>query len=387
MANAIRRIMLTEIPSIGINRKTVHFTHNTSMLNDDFLSHRLSMIPINPTVFDHSKLDAYEVRLNIKNDKDAMINILASHFEIVDRSTNQTIPLADTIPFPDILFAELKPTQDMGFVAKFKKGTPKTEGSTIAPVSVVAYHFKEDPDRLQKAIDNNASTIKTDEDKERFIMKHSERHFAVTKHGNPAAYSFIMESIGSLPAKEIMAIGFTVLIEKLNKFIENLNNAASLGEDASEKVISIQKAIFNIVAYDFFIKDENETLGNLIASFVYNNDEKLGENNIVNYIGYLIPHPLDNILVIRIGLKDSDSNANGAISATTTNTIEANKQLLITTANYVIKLLTKMKEQWIAAASASASTSKKVKMHDSTDTTTATASSAGKKTKIIKIKK
>ena len=51
IANAFRRILLAEVPTMAI--ETVYMYNNTSVVQDEVLSHRLGLIPINadPTRF------------------------------------------------------------------------------------------------------------------------------------------------------------------------------------------------------------------------------------------------------------------------------------------------------------------------------------------------
>ena len=47
LANAIRRTIISDIQVYAIDDKTVVFHENNSVLNNEFLKHRLSLIPIN----------------------------------------------------------------------------------------------------------------------------------------------------------------------------------------------------------------------------------------------------------------------------------------------------------------------------------------------------
>ena len=103
-----------------------------------------------------------------------------------------------------------------------------------------------------------------------------ERNYDLNTKNEPNTYNFSYENIGFFDSKELIKLGFDTLIEKLNEFKTKFDDYE-----------------FKNDFYFFMIKDENDTLGNLVTSY-------LMDNSNIEYSGYNIEHPLKNEIIIKI---------------------------------------------------------------------------------------
>jgi DNA-directed RNA polymerase subunit L len=78
----------------------------------------------------------------------------------------------------------------------------------------------------------------------------------------------------------------------------NINNS---------EIVKIQQFQDITETYEFIIDNEDDTLGNIVQSYVHNNyvrNKKNVNNMTCKFIGYICPHPLKSTMIIRITLAD-----------------------------------------------------------------------------------
>jgi DNA-directed RNA polymerase subunit L len=71
------------------------------------------------------------------------------------------------------------------------------------------------------------------------------------------------------------------------------------------EIVKLQQFQDIAETYEFIIDNEDDTLGNIIQSYVHNNyvRNKRNVNNMAcKFIGYICPHPLKSTMIIRITL-------------------------------------------------------------------------------------
>jgi len=309
MANAIRRVAMAEIPIIAADRNNINIITNTSILHSDFLKDRIKLIPIKNSTTVKNNYENYLIKLNVINESLDMKDVFVDEFEIFLNESK--INNKELFSSTNILFAKLKPNNQIIFEFKLTKNISKKGGPQFNPTACSVYTFAKDEDKIKKEF----KKCLTDDEKREFNTLKADRFYKKNKNDEPQAYNFMIESVGYLDSKEIIKESFNVLEKKLNflKSELNANESSKIKEKISDNLMD---------AKDFIIIDEDDTLGNLIAYYLYKNKKQ------VEYAGYLIPHPLDNKLIIRLKTKGDEKK-------------EFNKEI-----DNIVGIINDLKKEW-----------------------------------------
>jgi DNA-directed RNA polymerase subunit L len=316
-ANGIRRIIMSEIESIMIERDTVNL-NNTSMLNNDILSHRLILIPFYNKYLLENDVDKLELSLSVINTNEHMIDVFASDMIIKNTETNTVLDINKTMVYPEILYARLKPSQILNLTASFHRGTTKSVGAQFTVSSCTTYQFKKDINAIHRELRSRSITSK--EDIQRFQLSEGDRYFLKDSNDNPLVYEFTIEPIGSIPSINIMIDAFDVISGHLNIIKEAITN-----QDTN--IIQIYKSDGSLDQYVFKLFNYDDTMGNMISEYLYN-------NNKTNYASYNIPHPLDIVMIIKMSL-------------TTKNTHDENIKVFIEVLDQLLLITNSCKSEFI----------------------------------------
>jgi len=153
-ANALRRIILSEIPTMAID--VVEIQENTSVIFDELLAHRLGLIPLMSQHADKFKYSsecdchgmrcnncAVEFRLNVKCTQQETLEVTSNDLILshtlgqVDNSV-KPFTFEETSGKRPILIAKLRPGQEIDLIAVAKKGVGK-EHAKWSPACAVTY--------------------------------------------------------------------------------------------------------------------------------------------------------------------------------------------------------------------------------------------------------
>ena len=323
--NALRRIILSEIPSIAFrtepyDKSMVKIINNTSNLHNEFIVHRIGMIPIHIKDVETFDIINYKFVLNVKNTTHTTIDVTTKDINVLKLNNGEFIPVGkdirDSFFPPDpltkdhILIMRLKPDntgKNEGEHLHFEATASKSNGNENARWSVVSqasFQYKIDPKKAEVALQeylqkhqnkkgSNLSDNEIETLKNRFRLTFADRYYHTNERLEPDEFIMTIESIGVMNPKDIFKQSIHILSDKLKQFINKIEN--------EHPSIEIVKSDSLQEAYDVNIKDEDHTLGYLLQSYITNLYDD------INYVGYVQPHPLENKIVLRLSLDTIDN--------------------------------------------------------------------------------
>ena len=301
IANALRRTILTDIPYIGFRGEesstdagetgapSIEIHHNNGPLHNEIIAHRIGMIPIH---FTEAEIAAgpegwrFELDVSTTTKK---CNVTTHDFkvfhgdvELPSTETHRLFP-ANGVTGDPILISRLRENERLALTAVPILSSAR-EHAGFSPVSLCTYQFIIDPETAAHA-DN---------------MLDKERAYYRNKRGDPTRIRFAMESEGNLTPKIIVDKAFQVILEKVER-----TQAALAGEDNN---YITARTTPNGLGYEFVFMNEDDTLGNLFQSLIFNETIRKTQQSspVVTYVGYGCPHPLDPSMVVRLVIDDEE---------------------------------------------------------------------------------
>jgi len=328
IANALRRTILTDIPTIVIETDTYeknqcNIITNTGRLHNEILKQRLSCIPIHSTILrdseEHKALpDNYQLVVDVKNDTDNIIYVTTEQFKLRDKKTGTILTKEEQDKlFPGLFpknvqtqsyidFARLRPGigsditgEQISLVADFSVNVAK-ESSMFNVVSKCAYGNTPDKDKSVTVWDKLEAKMRgdgeTDNDikfqKENYRILDAQRHFVDN------SFDFIIQSIGVYDNKDIIRKACAVL---QNKFID----IVQLIDGNGVSILTSETTIDH--CYDIIIENDDYTVGKIIEFMLYSKFYEKQET--LNYCGFKKFHPHDTKATVRVAFKEKQDKS------------------------------------------------------------------------------
>lgn len=354
--NALRRVVLSEIDNVAFEYKPyntgekqkIKILENTCPLHNEIIQQRLSMLPLNfkPNEILEFDENNYKFVLTKKNTTNSLMNVTTEDIEIFDSNNKKYDDKFTRRIFPKnkysgdyILITKLKPnlinTND-GDSINIEMTATKDKAqnySGFGYVSQCVYHNIVDEKKAEKELKKRIEVFKKDnnptkEELDSFITDFNNldkaRYFHKNQFDEPNYFEFSIESECYTSPEYLFYKGITILDTKLQNLITNI----------TDDTFTFEKVKNSDNMYDLTIENEKHTLGNLIQALFYNIFIRNDEKKVINYVGYRCPHPLNNIMIIKINFTNEETNENI-------------KKIFIDGLEEIQKQLNKLKKEWL----------------------------------------
>ncbi|KAJ3045941.1 45 kDa subunit of RNA polymerase II [Rhizophlyctis rosea] len=229
VANALRRVMIAEVPTIAID--LVQVDENSSVLSDEFIAHRMGLIPLtSDPAIDNQFNYAYECNCDLECDKctvilDLDVKCTEDRTRPVTtrdlRSNNRSIqPVHNTRDPHDqgVLIVKLRKGQHLKLKCTAKKGIAKNHAKW-SPVTGIAFEY--DPhNRLRHTV----YWVEKDEKAEWPRSQYADLEPEVGEgelfdyEAVPERFYFKVETSGSLPPARVVVHALEILEKKIEEF-------------------------------------------------------------------------------------------------------------------------------------------------------------------------
>jgi DNA-directed RNA polymerase subunit L len=318
IVNGLRRCILADVSHVAPNFNPYHpddndiqILKNTTSLHNEFMGHRISLIPImldKQAVLQYTPED-YTFELNVINKTNDAIWVTTKDIIVHDRNGRKLSDEDRDAMFPKnsithdwIIITKLKPNlkdpqNGQHFHAQWRArlGTARQHArwSCVSMCSFVNYI----DDALAKTTyEQMLADIKQEKGRElyeqemrvfqnQFDCIHKKRCFCMNERGEASEFIFNIETECKLKPIDVFELGFVQLKQKLNKVMN--------GDFEHLKSNDIDM---------IHVEDEDHTLGYLFQSYVYNMYACKSEK--CEYVGYYMPHPLENRIVVKMKLQN-----------------------------------------------------------------------------------
>ncbi|KAI4177455.1 MAG: hypothetical protein LQ343_000436 [Gyalolechia ehrenbergii] len=236
-ANSLRRTLLAEVPTMAIDLVEVQV--NTSSLADEFIAHRLGLIPLNSKNVDdvaytrdcdyceqYCEHCSVTLDLHARCTGDEIMKVYARDLVVAEPRPNEWVgtPVITDAQGLGSVICKLRQNQEIRMKCIAKKGIAK-EHAKWAPTSAVGFEY--DPHNKLKHVDYwyeedpekewpksaNAAWEEAPQDVEAF-------DFAA----QPSKYYFDVESVGNLEPDAVVLQGIKVLQQKLAAVIQEFSS-------------------------------------------------------------------------------------------------------------------------------------------------------------------
>ena len=328
LANALRRTILSDIPTVVIETDTYeknqcNIITNTGRLHNEILKQRLSCIPIHSTVLrdteDEKALPGnYQLVVDVKNDTDNNIYVTTEDFKLRDKKTGTMLSKEEQEKlFPGLFpknvqtqsyidFARLRPGigndipgEQISLVSDFSVNVAKTN-SMYNVVSKCAYGNTPDKEKAVTIWDKQEASLRQSGESESDIkmLKENFRILDAQRQYIPNSFDFVVESVGVYDNRDIIRKACAVL---QNKFID----IVQMIDTGVLSILTSETSMDH--CYDIKLEEEDYTIGKVLEYLLYSKFYEKQET--LSFCGFKKFHPHDTNSTIRVAFNEKQEKS------------------------------------------------------------------------------
>jgi DNA-directed RNA polymerase subunit L len=343
VANTLRRCILTETRSVGFRADLtkvadpgVRIRKNTSVIFNEMLAHRLTLLPLGVRNLEEFDASRYECVLRVRNDKrgpiteENLVHVKAGDFLVREKDATgafqdlTSVATAALFP-PDPITRDTsllltlrpqwnpeQPPEEIDLTAYPVIGRGR-EFMGFCPVSQCSFAntLDEDPVRQEEFFKRWLADYKKITDpttltpeltathRQEWSNMAIQRCFVVDDKGQPNSFTFTVESVGIRPVQDIVLEGIRAVLELVAPYTDPARPASEIG-------LTVQPADSRMTGVDVLFDGQEHTLGNLLQTMItelYLDTEPTPPDSPITYVGYKVRHPLHRVMTLRVGVR------------------------------------------------------------------------------------
>lgn len=266
-ANALRRTVMSEIPVVTV--ANVQILDNKSKMTHEMLRHRMEMLPINVKPEDVATIRDTTLEMRFLPAPEART---VTSDDIVVNGPRKNVILKDRDLDTPLLFMYLDPNESVHIRANL---AIQSRGLSHTCVAVHSYHISP-----EQAATDEELYVQNGGDPRVFRNFYIQRSYARDPDTRrPNHFDFVVESIGVLPAPDLVKRAAAILKGKIEEF-------------GGLPIQREEKGWFSVESEEL----DSHTVGNLAQALIY-------DAGLADIVQNQAPHPLKPKLLLRFSIK------------------------------------------------------------------------------------